>query len=235
MRRFAILAGLAAVAGIFGAELAQAHPSRIILLRHGEKKNSLELCDVGVLRAQALSDQYLGKGAPGNELIFGKGGAPDAFFAVTAHTQETAGPSAESWGKTVTVFPVPAKDPNEDSDLDAQTRKAAAELTSADYADKTVVVVWEHKHISKKELNKEGNTFWSLLALGDIVNTDAPKSWEGVNYDYFWIIDYGKSSPSFTVVKQQYAEAVDAKVPDNSWGEAPDQNKFPEFYRDCKQ
>lgn len=64
MRKLAIFAGLAALAGVLGAEAAQAHPSRIILLRHGEKKNSAELCDVGKLRAQALSDQYLGKGVP---------------------------------------------------------------------------------------------------------------------------------------------------------------------------
>ena len=95
MRNLAIVAGSAALVGVLGAEAALAQPSRIILLRHGEKKNSAELCDVGALRAQALSDQYLGKGASGNEIIFGKGGKPDAFFTVTLHTQETAEPSAK--------------------------------------------------------------------------------------------------------------------------------------------
>jgi hypothetical protein len=159
MGKLAIVAGLTALTGFLGAGAAQAHPSRIIFLRHGEKKNSAELCVVGKLRAQALSDQYLGKGAPGNEIIFGKGGNPDAFFAVTAHTQETSIPSAESWGKQLTVFSVPPKDPNEDSDLDTQTQKAAAELNSADYDGRIVVVVWEHKHIAKKDLNKDGKAF----------------------------------------------------------------------------
>ena len=235
MRKLAIFAGLAALAGVLGAEVAQAHPSRIILLRHGEKKNSAELCDVGKLRAQALSDQYLGKGAPGNEIIFGKGGTPDAFFAVTAHTQETATPSAESWWKQVTVFSVPPKDPDEDGDLDRQTRKAAAELNSTKYDGKIVVVVWEHKHIAKKELNKDGDTFRTLLRLGDIDHADVPKSWEGVNYDFFWIIDYARSKPTFTMVRQEYAGADRAKIPDNPWGEEVDENKFPEFYQDCKQ
>ena len=235
MRYSITIAGLLALAGALGAEAAQAHPARIILLRHGEKKNSSQLCDVGQLRAQALSDQYLGRGAPGNDAIFGKGGAPDAFFAVTAHTQETATPSAQSWGKQVTIFSVPPKDPHEESDLDAQTRKAAAALDSAEYDGKIVVVVWEHKHIAKKDLNKDGDTFWSLLNLGDIRNANAPKTWEGVNYDFFWIIDYTLSQPTFTVVQQEYAAPADAQVPNNPWGEDVDQTKFPEFYKDCKQ
>lgn len=235
MRKLAIIAGLAALAGVLGAEAARAHPSRIILLRHGEKKNSAELCDVGKLRAQALADQYLGKGAPGNEIIFGKGGTPDAFFAVTAHTQETATPSAESWGEQVTAFSVPPKDPDEDADLNTQTQKAAAALNSAAYDGKIVVVVWEHKRIANKDLNRDGNTFWTLLSLGDIVDAAAPKSWKGANYDFFWIIDYATSKPTFTVVQQEYAGAGDAQIPDNPWGEDVDQSKFPEFYQDCKQ
>ena len=105
MRRLAAGAGLAALLGAYSAA-ALAEPARIILLRHAEKKNSRDLCDVGQLRAQALSDQYLGKGAPGNDTIYGKGGRPDAFFAITAHTRETATPASESWGMEPTLFPV---------------------------------------------------------------------------------------------------------------------------------
>jgi hypothetical protein len=118
----------AALAGAIGAEAAQARPARVILLRHGEKKNGRELCDVGSLRAQAISAQYLGRGALENDAIYGNGRTPDAFFAVTAHTQETAAPSAQSWGKQLTIFPVPPGDPDEESDLDTQTQKAAAAL-----------------------------------------------------------------------------------------------------------
>jgi hypothetical protein len=227
------IAGIAAMAGALGAQ-AEARPARLVLLRHGEKKNSAELCGVGLLRAQALAAQYLGKGAPGNDAIYGKGVAPDAFFAVTLHTQETAAPSAQSWGKPLTIFSVPPKDPDEDSDLATQTLKAAAALNSAEYAGKTVVVVWEHKHIAHEDINSAGDTFWSLLKLGDIPNANAPKTWEGANYDFFWIIDYTQSQPTLTVLRQAYVGAAYAQLPDNPWGEEVDQSRFPEFYRDCK-
>lgn len=232
MSKLAMAAGVAPLAGALGAEVAQTNPARIILLRHGEKKNGRELCDVGKLRAQALAAQYLGKGAPGNDVIFGNGGKPDAFFAVTAHTQETAAPSAHTWGKPLTIFSVPPEDRNEETDLDTQTQKAAAALASADYAGKIVVIVWEHKHIAKENLT---DTFWTLLKLGGIPNANVPKSWAGTNYDYFWIIDYKSAQPTFTVVPQAYASTAYAQVPNNAWGEDVDQTKFPEFYQDCKQ
>jgi hypothetical protein len=215
-------------------EAQMAHPARIILLRHGEKKNASELCSVGQLRAQALSDQYLGKGAPGNDTIFGKGGKPDAFFAITVHTQETATPSAQSWGKQLTVFAVPPKDPNEESDLNVQTEKAAAALASSEYDGKIIVVVWEHKHIAKKNLNRTGVTLWSLLNLGKIPNANVPETWKGVNYDYFWVMDYTNSEPRFTEIRQEYATAKYAQVPNNAWGEPVDKTEFPQFYNDCK-
>ena len=200
----AMVAVLGAVSVGVSTAAAIAEPARIILLRHAEKKNSRDLCDVGKLRAQALSDQYLGKGAPGNETIYGKGGRPDAFFAITAHTRETATPSAESWGMEPILFPVPPKDPDEESDLDTQTRKAATALASASYDGKIVVVVWEHKRIANKELNQDGKTLWALLKLGEIPDADAPQTWKGANYDYFWIIDTTTSPPTFTPVKQRY-------------------------------
>jgi hypothetical protein len=213
-----------------------AHPARIIILRHGEKKNASKLCSVGQLRAQALSDQYLGKGAPGNDTIFGKGGKPDAFFAITDHTKETATPSAQSWGKQPTVFSVPAKDPNQESDLDAQTEKAAAALASSEYDGKIIVVVWEHPHIANKKLNRTGVTLWSLLNLGKIPNAAVPEeTWQRVNYDYFWVIDYTNSEPTFAAIRQEYVAAEYAQVPNNAWGEPVDKIKFPQFYNDCKQ
>jgi hypothetical protein len=133
-------------------------PARIILLRHAEKKNAAELCSVGQLRAEALSAQYLGKGAPENDTIFGQGGEPDAFFAITEHTRETATPAAQSWGKQLTLFPVQPHDPNEDVDLNAQTRNAANALTSPNHNGQIVVVVWEHKRIANSALNANGDT-----------------------------------------------------------------------------
>jgi hypothetical protein len=235
MRKSLRIACLLTLAGPLAGQTAQAHPARIILLRHGEKKDSAELCDVGNLRANALAAQYLGKGAPGNDAIFGNRKTPDAFFAVTVHTRETAAPSAESWGKQLVVFPVPPKDPSEDEDLDTQTQKAAAALSSAEYDGKVVVIVWEHNRIAKKDLNKTGVTFWQLLGLGKISNADVPKSWEGVNYDYFWIIDYANPQPTFTPIQQVYGAAAYAQVPSNAWGVGVDRGKFPEFYQRCKQ
>jgi hypothetical protein len=215
--------------------MAQAHPARIIFLRHGEKKNGAELCSVGQLRAEALAAQYLGKGAPGNDAIFGAGKKPDAFFVITTHTQETAAPSAESWGMQPTPFLVLPHDPNEDADLNAQTRKAATALASAEYNGKTVVVVWEHKHIAKPDLNLSGDTLWSLLNLGAIPNAAVPKTWDGLNYDYFWIIDYTEGQPTFASVLQQYAAPNYAEIPDNAWGIPVDQATFPKFYQHCEQ
>jgi hypothetical protein len=219
----------AALAGVLGLQSAQAHPARIILLRHGEKRNSADLCSVGQLRAQALSDQYLGKGAPGNEAIFGGGGRPDAFFAITIHTQQTATPSARSWGEKLTVFSA-----SDESDLDTQTKAAAAALNSPAYEGKTVVVVWEHKHIAKKALNESDDTFWSLLNLRKISADAAPKTWEGVNYDFFWIIDYTGPQPTFVSLPQDYAAAADAQLPNNDWGAPVEAAKFPKFYQDCE-
>ncbi len=186
------------------------------------------------MRAQAWADQYLGKGAPGNDAIFGRGGKPDAFFAITPHTQETATPSAQSWGEQLTVFSVPNGDPDEDKDLDKQTQKAASALESKDYDGKIVVIVWEHKHIAKKDLNKKDDTWRELLSLDKIPGADPPKTWEGVNYDFFWIVDYAASPPTFTPVPQEFAAPQYAQVPNNPWGVEVDQTKFPEFYKDCE-
>jgi hypothetical protein len=235
MRLSIAIAGFLALAGFLGVGMAEAHPSRIIFLRHGEKKDAAELCAVGQLRAEALSAQYLGKGAPGNDTIFGKGGKPDAFFAITAHTQETATPSAETWGKKPTLFQVPPHDPNEDADLDKQTKNAAKALASSDYDGKIVVVVWEHKHIANRALNASGDTLWSLLNLGAIRNAPVPDTWQGANYDFFWIIDYTQDPPTFVSLPQRYSAPKYAEIPDNAWGAPVDQAKFPKFYQHCKQ
>jgi hypothetical protein len=235
MRLLIAMACFLVLTGFAGDGMAYAHPSRIVILRHGEKKNATELCSVGQLRAEALSAQYLGKGAPGNDAIFGAGGKPDAFFAITAHTQETATPSAETWGKQLTLFAVPPHDPNENDDLKAQTRNAAKALASPGYDGKIVVVVWEHKHIANSNLNASGDTLWSLLNLGAIRNAPVPSTWEGVNYDYFWIVDYTRDQPTFVSVAQEYAAPRYAEIPDNAWGAPVDLAKFQKFYEHCKQ
>jgi hypothetical protein len=231
--RFSIaIAGLLALGGVLGTEVAQAHPDRIILLRHGEKTDGPELCSIGALRAQALSDEYLGKGAPGNDMIFGKGRKPDAFFAITPHTKKTATPSAQSWGEQLTAFSV--DDPTAVDALNEQTRKAAAALDSADYDGKVVVVVWEHHRIANKELNQGNATFWSLLNLGAIPKANTPESWKGVNYDFIWVVDYTKGEPRFKSIPQEYTTAAYAPLPNNGWGDPVDASKFPAFYANCE-
>ena len=56
-------------------------PAKIIILRHGEKKNGFELCSTGVQRSLALTTKYLGKG--GQNSLF-DGGGPDAIFVTSA-------------------------------------------------------------------------------------------------------------------------------------------------------
>ncbi len=228
MPRLSLAIGLAALAGLLGAEAAQAQPSRVIILRHGEKTDGPKLCKVGKLRAQALAAQYLGKDAPGTDAIFGKGERPAAFFAVTKHTQETAQPSAESWGQQLTVF--------SEGGLDAETKGAAAALASAAYNGKVVVVVWEHKHIAGEDSSgkEDPDTLRALLKLDQIPGADVPVKWEGDNYDDFWIVDTTGSQPTFTVVQQDYTAAAYAQVPNNAWGVKVDKSRFPEFYKDCE-
>ena len=84
-------------AGLTEFDMADAHPSRIVILRHGEKAppdspDTRQLCPIGALRAQALAEYYLGKSAQNARDIFGEGKEPDAFFAVTSHTRKTVEP-----------------------------------------------------------------------------------------------------------------------------------------------
>jgi hypothetical protein len=232
MRLSIIIAAFVFFAEFAGLDMAEARPSRIVLLRHGEKAptppnqpDPEQLCSIGALRAQALSEYYLGKGAKNADEIFGAGKEPDAFFAITPHTLETVTPSVTSWGKDKTYVPF-AND-----DLDTETRNAAAELAKPEYAGKTVVIVWEHHHIADK--HDEDNTFWSLLQLKDTSGEPVPKNWEGVNYDYFLVVDYSASPPTFSRVLQKYSDPKYAKIPDNPWGVAVDAGQFPEFYGDC--
>ena len=53
---------------------ADATPSQIIVLRHGEKQDAYRLCEVGVQRSLALAAQYLGKGA--KDSLFAKAARP---------------------------------------------------------------------------------------------------------------------------------------------------------------
>ncbi|MFH3478102.1 hypothetical protein [Xanthobacter variabilis] len=143
-------AGLCAGTWALVAADAVALPSRIILLRHGEKHDAYRLCAVGDLRAQALAAQYLGREAATS--LFGPGEAPKAFFAMTLHTLETIAPSARSWGMPVNLFPAlpDASGAIAETVLNGQTQQLARDLlTDPRWDGATVVVTWEHDHIAK--------------------------------------------------------------------------------------
>lgn len=204
---------------------ASAAPSRIIVLRHAEKLNRHELCDLGGERAQALASQFLGKGA--TQSLFGAGQKPDAFLAITPHTIETITPAAQSWDLPVTAYKVSAAKVDEetkDEELNQRTQEAANDvLTDARYTGKTVVMTWEHNHIAKAKLEKEypGEqvTLRQLLHLDGMA--DVPTTWPDSNYDFFWIVDYEAGNPvpvAFHMVRQTFTVPFD-KLAANGWDE----------------
>ncbi len=202
-----------------------AEPSRVIILRHAEKLNHRELCDLGEQRAQALAGQFLGRGAA--QSLFAGGQKPDAFLAITPHTIETVTPAAQSWNLPVTAYKAPTGKDNEEakeSELNRLTQEAANDvLTDPRYAGKTVVMAWEHNRIAKAKLEQENPgeevTLRQLLRLDRLA--DAPKTWPDSNYDFFWIVDYEAGNPvptAFHMVRQAFTAPFDT-LPANGWDE----------------
>jgi hypothetical protein len=202
---------------------ALAEPARIIILRHGEKAGAWKLCGVGQARADALAATYLGRNAA--QSLFAAGEEPAAFLAITLHTLELAAPAAATWDLPVTIFSVlPQKGADVfDKAVDRRTQEAAAELlANPAWQGKTVVMVWEHKHIANAKLVAkspgEAVTLRQLLQLNRL--KDVPETWPSGNYDYFWIVDYagGSGTPTgFRMVKQAF-EGRYSKLPANDWG-----------------
>ena len=202
---------------------ALAEPARIIILRHGEKAGAWKLCGVGQARADALAATYLGRNAA--QSLFAAGEEPAAFLAITVHTLELAAPAAATWDLPVTMFSVlPQKGADVfDKAFDRRTQEAAAELlANPAWQGKTVVMVWEHKHIANAKLVAkspgEAVTLRQLLQLDRL--KDVPETWPSGNYDYFWIVDYagGSGTPTgFRMMKQAF-EGRYSKLPANDWG-----------------
>lgn len=211
-----------AIAATLCASSASAAPSKIIILRHGEKASSTALCGVGVSRSLALVQEYLGKGA--KKSVFKPSETPAAFLAITLHALELASPSAASWNMpvvTYSVVPLPGAD--ETAELNARTVQAANDvLNNPAWNGQVVVMVWEHKHIANKKLAKSGNvTLRQLLNLDSLSGKNhVHKTWEGSNYDYVWIVEYpaGSTTPStFTETRQEFSGTYKS-VPSNHWG-----------------
>lgn len=207
---------------------AAAAPSRIIILRHGEKADSWKLCEIGEQRAKALALTYLGKGA--TKSLFAAGEEPAFFFAITLHTVELASPSVASWNKPLILYSVVPESGQSKDDftkaLNQRTQEAARGLLdNPALKGKTVVVVWEHKHIANAKLDekfeREGVTLRQLLNL-DIL-PGVPATWPDDTYDYFWIVDFPADSNvpnKFTMVKQEFGTSF-PRVPSNDW-DTPD-------------
>jgi hypothetical protein len=202
-----------------------AAPARIIILRHGEKADKWKLCDIGEQRASALATNYLGQNAA--KSMFAAGEEPAFFFAITLHTLELASPAVASWNKPIilySVVPEAGLDKDEQTkELNRRTQEAASNIMlNPALNGKTVVMVWEHKHIAnaKLEAKFEGEAVTLRKLLNLDVLADVPDTWPDATYDYFWIVDFPANSnvPSkFTMVKQEFG-APFASVPTNDWG-----------------
>ena len=199
-------------------------PAKIILLRHGEKatgaQSSFHLSDVGVRRSHALATQYLGKDA--SHSLFERHEEPAAFFATTLHCVETIHPSAASWGKPViayTFVPPPRGGEAKELALNLRTQQLTADVMRHKWKGKTLVVVWEHKRIAGAQLERryaEAVSLRQLLGLDGL--TDVPTTWPGENFDYFWVITFGKSGKPkrFERIKQEFSGSY-RDLPHNDW------------------
>jgi hypothetical protein len=219
--RLAISAALLAAS----VTVALAAPSRIVILRHGEKADDWKLCETGRQRAQALKYNYLGKDAA--KSLFTEDAPPAYFFAITLHTMELATPAVNSWGKPIIYYSVlPEADEKKFTEaLNARTREAAGNiLNNPALKGKTVVMVWEHKHIANKALDEKYQRE-AAVTLRQFFHLDilpgVPREWPDDNFDYFWIVDFPENSnvPSkFEMVKQEFGKSF-PDVPANAWGE----------------
>jgi hypothetical protein len=216
------LIALLCILASVGACLAT--PSRIIILRHGEKADEWKLCGVGQHRAKALVANFLGRESKNS--LFTSGEQPAAFYAITLHALELASPAAESWELPITQFSV-VPDPGKKNEVSTKSlNRRTEEAVEALMADPTlngkiVVMVWEHRHIANAKL--EAGFPGQSISLRQLLKLDAlqevPTTWPGDNFDYFWIVDFagGSSTPtSFSMVKQNFAAPFDG-LPTNDW------------------
>ncbi|ODS03986.1 hypothetical protein AUC71_06575 [Methyloceanibacter marginalis] len=219
--RLAIFAALlaASVTAVLAA------PSRIVILRHGEKADDWKLCETGRQRAQALKYNYLGKDAA--KSLFTEDAPPAYFFAITLHTMELATPAVESWGKPIIYYSVlPEADEKKFTEAltPGRERRPGTSSTTRPSKGKTVVMVWEHRHIANKALDDKYQRE-AAVTLRQLFHLDilpgVPREWPDDNFDYFWIVDFPENSnvPSrFEMVKQEFGKSF-PDVPANDWGE----------------
>ena len=175
---------------------------------------------------QALAGQFLRQRRRAIPVRLGRKASGDS--AVTIHSLETISPTAQSWELPAIVYSVLPSDDKEtkDVELNRRTREAVQDaLTDPRYADKTIVMSWEHKHIADMKLEakfpNEQVTLRQLLHLDKFA--DAPKDWPDGNYDYFWIVDFTPGKPAPTRLPDMVREIFKAPyddLPANDLGRA---------------
>ncbi|WVH08866.1 MAG: hypothetical protein EoVTN8_144 [Fluviibacter phosphoraccumulans EoVTN8] len=215
-----------------------AAPERLVITRHGEKLNTWQLCQTGLDRAQALSDQYLGSSA--TDPVF-PGGSPAAIMTLTIHTSETAEPTAHSWGMPATAYlALPGTNRSAaqlETEIDQQNRQAVQDLmNNPAYSGKQVLMVWEHFHTASSALESrypdQPVTLRQLLhldqpvTLRQLLHLDqppfaelVPATWPDSNYNFFWIVGFNPdgSIKAFDTKRQRYSGRY-TNLPDNAWG-----------------
>jgi len=160
------------------SSLARATPSRIIIVRHGEKPtdpSNPHLSPLGYQRADALTKLFQ------IHPQYAELGLPVAYFAAkfdgsnANRAVETITPLAEAYGKTV-LQPYPGP---EALDL------ANLILNNPAYDGQTVLIAWVHQKIP-------------LLAQS-LGATSAPESWDGPDvFDRVWILDFTSTGVQFS-------------------------------------
>ncbi len=205
--------------------IAAAAPARVIILRHGEKKDDFRLCKLGIERAMALVKTYLGQGA--KDSFFAAGERPAAFVSITLHALELAAPAATSWGQPVVLFTVlPGETRMKGlagfrAALATHTEEAARlVMNEPSFNGRTVVMVWEHEHIANAKLEAQSpNRKISLRQLLRLdILPDVPTTWPTETYDYFWIVDFNPDgTPTRFAMKKQVFDGPFANLPANDW------------------
>jgi hypothetical protein len=202
-----------------------AAPARIVILTSAEAADAWRLCEVGSQRAQGLRYNYLGDKAA--KSLFSEDEPPAFFFAVTPLTVATATPASESWRKPIIHYSVSPQDNDKalEESLHKRTREAASNvLNNPSLKGKTIVMVWDRRHIADPEYDKRFERE-AAVTLRQLFHLDilpgVPREWPSGNHDYFWIVDFPENSNvplEFEMVKQEFGKSF-PNVPANNWGE----------------
>ena len=206
-----------------------AAPDRLVITRHGEKLDTWQLCQIGLDRAQALSDQYLG--AHATESLF-PNEPPAAIMTLTIHTSETAEPTAYSRAMPTTNYlalPNSNLSVSEfEAEINRQNRQAVHDLMNNPlYKGKQILMFWEHFHTASAALESrypgEQVTLRQLLKLNQPpFAKQVPATWPDSNYNFLWIVDFNPdgSIKAFSTKRQVYQGRY-ANLPNNDW-DAPE-------------